>query len=101
MDFAAIAPIHLSGDIERLVWTGHNQSHGISDEHSGGGSGDGGGGGRTQDDVCLLSRIPAHLVELVLEYSQPTLVRPDADPVQGGDGAHDVNDNNAGRWRVL
>lgn len=123
VDFAAIAPIRLSREIERLLWVGREQQqHGINadeefhqvsaqdDNIDGvgvgvavGSGGGGGGGGDTPPGVCLLAHIPAVAVELILEFSQPTLVEPEyqAGPVQRDSTARNAGGNNPGRWRVL
>lgn len=151
VDFAAISPIRLSWDIERVVWIGHTKGGEITAVsfvaqgdrarvHSGGGrvgfdaladmpcvidggrggaadesmpdvDKDGGGiglaahedvayldnvgggidscnCGRTLGDVSPLSCLSRRVIELILEFSQPTLVG----PKQCGDG-------NEGRWK--
>lgn len=106
VDFAAIAPLRLSWHIEREVMIGHLKGDALAR-----GEGqvletvveDGDQGVlAAQSGVSPLSRLPRSVVELVLEFSQPTLVPPheheeENEHVLGDD---DDGDNNSS-WVVF
>lgn len=95
VDFAAIAPIRLSWGIKRVLMIGN-----IKGESS------------EADTGSLLSRLPPHVMILILDFSQPTLRRPpvetdgershsgdaDGDGTGGGENESSIND---GSWKVF
>lgn len=104
VDFSAIAPVLLSWDIVRVVLIGNRKGHT-------------GTGGAYQRDAALndvdtnaagigcspLASLPQAVIDTILEFSQPTLVRPvveDEQPQQGGEsGAERAGD--ATPWTVF
>lgn len=98
VDLAAIVPMQLSWDIARVIWIGHIKGLGggkIS-HHGEGGKED---AGPPQVGISPLSQIPEGLIRLILDYSQPTLIRNvNSDELNGH-----LNGNNdgSGGWRVF
>lgn len=79
VDFGAIAPLRLSGDIVLLVLAGNRKGQGYSP----------------------LSSVPGGVIDLILEFAQPTLVPP---PDNGEGGVQEEGEEDDGcsrRWRVV
>lgn len=89
VDFAAIAPFRLAWDIERVLMIGNRKGHGRSndnhpqpeerqEEQLKGGVAEAPRLSVAQEEgLSPLSRLPEGVMWLVLEFSQPTLVRPE------------------------
>eukprot|EP00752_Nemacystus_decipiens_P012644 g11199.t1 len=109
VDFAAIAPLRLSWDIERVLMIGNRIGHirrspslaepaEEENEELGGGveAAPEDGGIESHDQRCPLSRLPHAVMLTVLEFAQPTLVRPRAASAVA-EGVHE----DGGHWRVF
>lgn len=91
VDFAAIAPLQLSWDIARVIYTGHTK--GLNGDTISKGESD---NDEAEFRICPLSRMPENVIRLLLEYSQPTLTRNvDMNELDG------LNDSREGTWRVF
>ncbi|CAM9172397.1 unnamed protein product [Scytosiphon promiscuus] len=109
VDFAALAPIRMSWDVERVLMIGHRKGHSRISVASGAGSRQHDEEGRLNENsdparppgataaatgsaaqgnggASPLSRLPRGVLLLVLEFSQPTLVRPRVANEQPGEG---------------
>lgn len=99
VDFAALAPLRLSWDIERVVAIGHRKGH--SDQAA--------VGEEVAQDVdrifSPLSLVPPLVIALILEFSQPTVARPMSLEVsehgEGSDGDGVGSDHNNEHWTVF
>lgn len=111
VDFAAIAPFRLSWDIERVLMTGNRKGH-ISQspgrtelEQENKDKPDGvveaAPSGVACDEYSPLSRLPCGVMLLVLEFSQPVLVR-SKDGLGGARGAGEgISPQDGGHWKVF
>lgn len=96
VDFAAIAPLRLSWEIERVVMIGSKQGHIISGavEEIETGFND-----TERSEFSPLSTLPQGVIGLIIEFSQPTLVRPQLPDQVLEEGSHNIGD--AGMWNVF
>ncbi|CAM9131522.1 unnamed protein product [Laminaria digitata] len=88
VDFSAITPVLLSWDIIRVVLIG---SRNVQEENAG------------ENGCSPLSYLPPGVIDMILEFSQPTLVRPPVDGgelQQGGEGEPGQKTDSA-HWTVF
>lgn len=116
VDFAAIVPLRLSWDIERVLMIGNRKGDVIGrglesaepeqadDEKLGQGVVEPAPGAVacSRDGCSPLSRLPGGVMLLVLEFSQPTLVRPQEDGIGRASGtAEGVQEDTGRHWNVF
>lgn len=118
VDFAAIAPLRLSWDVERVLMIGNRTGHirrrspakGDDEPFEQEGDKEGadravkaapGGGVDSCDGRSPLSRLPDAVMLLVLEFSQPTLVRPQGGLDLANGAAEGGGHEDGGHWKVF
>lgn len=115
VDFAAIAPLRLSWEIERVLMIGNRTGHIIhgtpdraepseqEDEEEPDRAADAapdGGVDAHDGRISPLSCLPGAVMLLVLEFSQPTMVRPQ-DGLDLGSGIAGGAQEEGGHWKVF
>lgn len=105
VDFSAIAPVLLSWDIVRVLLIGSRKGHTDTGEtHQREAAVNSVQGTNAAGSGCSpLSYLPPAVIDVILEFSQPTLVRPLCDgehPPQGGEGGAEGG-RDAAPWTVF